>query len=77
MPRVVPGAAVHRRGVGAAVRYTVLGAWNAVTRRLIRVSNDTRVSSDTMTELLGRIAGQVSGAVTLVPDNARTGGAQR
>ena len=59
------------RGASGRRRYNVLGAWNAVTRRLIRVSNDTRVSSDTMTELLGRIAGQVSGAVTLVLDNAR------
>ena len=59
------------RGASGRRRYNVLGAWNAVTRRLIRVCNDTRVSSDTMVELLGRIATEVSGAVTLVLDNAR------
>ena len=59
------------RGASGRRRYNVLGAWNAVTRQLIRVANDTRVSSDTMAELRARIAGQVSGAVTLVPDNAR------
>src|SRR5437763_1661665 len=35
------------RGASGRQRYHVLGAWNAVTRELIRVSNDTRVSSDT------------------------------
>ena len=59
------------RGSSGRRRYNVLGAWNAVTRELIRVSNDTRVSSDTMIELLGRIAGQVEGLTTLVLDNAR------
>ena len=59
------------RGASGRRRYNVLGAWDAITRRLIRVCNDTRVSSDTMVELLGRIAGQVTGAVTLVLDNAR------
>ena len=59
------------RGASGRRRYNVLGAWDAITRRLIRVCNDTRVSSDTMVELLGRIAGQVTGAVTPVLDNAR------
>jgi transposase len=59
------------RGASGRRRYNVLGAWNGVTRELIRVTNDTRVSSDTMVELLGRIATQTQGPTTLVLDNAR------
>jgi transposase len=59
------------RGASGRRRYNVLGAWNACTRELIRVTNDTRVSSDTMIELLGRIAGPSQGPTTLVLDNAR------
>jgi transposase len=59
------------RGASGRRRYNVLGAWNGITRELIRVSNDTRVSSDTMIELLGRIAAQTPGPTTLVLDNAR------
>ena len=59
------------RGASGRRRYNVLGAWNGITRELVRVSNDTRVSSDTMVELLGRIAGQATGPTTLVLDNAR------
>jgi hypothetical protein len=44
------------RGASGRRRYNVLGAWNGVTRELIRVTNETRVSSDTMIELLDRIA---------------------
>jgi transposase len=59
------------RGSSGRRRYNVLGAWNGVTRELIRVTNDTRVSSDTMIELLRRIATQTTGAITVVLDNAR------
>jgi len=59
------------RGASGRRRYNVLGAWDGVTRELIRVSNDTRVSSDTMIELLGAIAARTRGATTLVLDNAR------
>jgi hypothetical protein len=59
------------RGASGRQRYNVLGAWNAVTRQLIQVSNVTRVSSDTMVELLAKIAAIVSGPITLVLDNAR------
>ena len=48
------------RGSSGRRRYNVLGAWNARTRELLRVTNDTRVSSDTMAELLGRIAAQTA-----------------
>lgn len=59
------------RGASGRRRYNVLGAWNGTTRELIRVTNDTRVSSDTMIELLGRVAVQTPGPTTLVLDNAR------
>ena len=59
------------RGASGRRRYNVLGAWNGATRELIRVTNETRVSSDTMVELLGRIAAQTTGPTTLVLDNAR------
>jgi transposase len=59
------------RGASGRQRYNVLGAWNAVTRQLIRISNTTRVSSDTMVELLGKIAADMVRPVTLVLDNAR------
>ncbi|QEG32578.1 hypothetical protein GobsT_74340 [Gemmata obscuriglobus] len=53
------------------LQYNVLGAWNGVTRELIRVTNETRVSSDTMVELLGRGAARATGPTTSVLDNAR------
>jgi transposase len=59
------------RGASGRRRYNVLGAWNGITRELIRVTNDTRVSSDTMIELLRRIVAQTTGLVTVVLDNAR------
>lgn len=59
------------RGASGRQRYNVLGAWNAVTRQLIRIGNTTRVSSDTMVELLGKIAAGMVRPVTLVLDNAR------
>jgi len=59
------------RGASGRRRYNVLGAWNAVTHELIRVTNDTRVSADTMIELLGRIAAAVHSPTTVVLDNAR------
>jgi transposase len=59
------------RGSSGRRRYNVLGAWNGVTRELIRVTNDTRVSSDTVIELLGQIAVRTLGPTTLVLDNAR------
>ncbi|MDY3557423.1 transposase, partial [Gemmata sp. JC717] len=59
------------RGPSGRRRYNVPGAWDAVPRDLIRVTNDTRVSSDTMIELLGRIAARCAGATALVLDDAR------
>lgn len=53
-------------------RYSVLGAWNAVTNTLVRVTTDKTVNADTMCELLRKISelGLV-GPIRLVPGNAR------
>lgn len=59
------------RGSSGRRRYNVLGAWNAITGELVRVTNDTRVSSDTMIELLGRLRKASPGRTTLILDNAR------
>jgi hypothetical protein len=53
-------------------RFNVLGAWNAVTRQLIAVTNTTVVNTETMCELLRKIAAVgLSGPIALVLDNAR------
>jgi transposase len=59
------------RGASGRQRYNVLGAWNAVTRELVRIGNTTRVSSDTMLELLAKLAAGMVRPMTLVLDNAR------
>jgi transposase len=59
------------RGASGRQRYNVLGAWNAVSRKLIRINNTTRISSDTMVELLAKIAAESVRAITLILDNAR------
>src|SRR5208337_2989697 len=47
-------------------------AWNAVTRELIAVTNTTVVNTETMCELLRKIADLgLTGPITLVLDNAR------
>src|SRR5262249_27057018 len=52
--------------------FNVWGAWNAVTRPRIAVTNTTVVNTETMGELLRTIAavGRI-GPITLVLDNAR------
>jgi transposase len=60
------------RAASGRQRFNVLGAWNAVTRDLIAVTNTTVVNTDTMCELLRKIATLgLSGPITLVLDNAR------
>ncbi len=60
------------RAASGRQRFNVLGAWNAVTRELIAVTNTTVVNTATMCELLRKIAAQgLSGSITLVLDNAR------
>ena len=60
------------RAASGRQRFNVLGAWNAVTRQLIAVTNTTVVNTETMSELLRKIAALgLTGAITLVLDNAR------
>ena len=60
------------RAASGRQRFNVLGAWNAVTRELIAVTNTTVVNTETMCELLRKIAAiGLTGSITLVLDNAR------
>jgi transposase len=60
------------RAASGRQRLNVLGAWNAVTRELVAVTNTSVVNTQTMCELLRKIVAQgLSGPVTLVLDNAR------
>jgi len=65
-------ARIFVRAASGRQRFNVLGAWNAVTRQLIAVTNTTVVNTDTMCELLRKIAAQnLTGPITVVLDNAR------
>ena len=65
-------ARVCVRAASGRQRFNVLGAWNAVTRELIAVTNTTVVNTETMCELLRKIAAAgLTGSITLVLDNAR------
>lgn len=65
-------ARIFVRAASGRQRYNVLGAWNAITRQLIAVTNTTVVNTETMCELLRKIAAQnLVGPITLVLDNAR------
>jgi transposase len=60
------------RAASGRQRFNVLGAWNAITRQLITVTNTTVVNTDTMCELPRQIAAQkLVGPITVVLDNAR------
>jgi len=60
------------RAASGRQRFNVLGAWNAVTRELIAVTNTTVVNTETMCGLLRKIADLgLTGPITLVLDNAR------
>jgi transposase len=60
------------RAASGRQRFNVLGAWNAVTRQLVAVTNTTVVNTETMCELLRKIAGLgLKGPIALVLDNAR------
>jgi transposase len=60
------------RAASGRQRFNVLGAWNAVTRELVAVTNTTVVNTETMCELVRKIAGlALTGPITLVLDNAR------
>jgi len=65
-------ARIFVRAASGRQRFNILGAWNAVTRQLIAVTNITVVNTDTMCDLLRQIATQKRiGPITLVLDNAR------
>jgi transposase len=60
------------RAASGRQRFNVLGAWNAVTRELLTITNTTVVNTDTMCELLRAVANRgLIGPVTMVLDNAR------
>ena len=60
------------RAASGRQRYNVLGAINAVTHELIRITNDGYITAETVCELLRKIADlQLTTPITLVLDNAR------
>ena len=63
---------LYVRAASGRQRFNVLGAFNAVTRELVSVTNTTVVNALTMCELLGKIAERgLAGPVTVVLGNAR------
>jgi transposase len=63
---------LYVRAASGRQRFNVLGAFNAVTQELTAVMNTTVVNTETMCELLRKIASQgLVGRVTVVLDNAR------
>lgn len=53
-------------------RFNVLGALNAVSHHLLTVTNETYITSESVCELLGKIANlEVSTPITVVLDNSR------
>jgi transposase len=60
------------RAASGRQRFNVLGAFNAITRELVAVTNTTVVNTETMCELLRKLASQgLVGPITVVLDNAR------
>lgn len=60
------------RAASGRQRFNVRGAWNAVTRQLLAVTNTTVVNTDTMCELLRKSAAEnLTGPIPIVLDNAR------
>jgi transposase len=65
-------ARIFVRAASGRRRFNVLGAWDAVSHRLIAVTNTTVVNTETMCQLLRKIAAAgLSGPITVVLDNAR------
>lgn len=60
------------RAASGRQRFNVLGAWNGITRELVSVTNTTVVNTQTMCQLLSKIAElKLIGPITLVLDNAK------
>ena len=65
-------ARIFVKAASGRQRFNVLGAWNAVTRELVTITNTTVVNTDTMCDLLRAVAARgLVGPITLVLDNAR------
>jgi transposase len=65
-------ARIFVRAAAGRQRFNVLGAWDAVARRLIAVTDTTVVNTETMCQLLREIAAAaLTGPITIVLDNAR------
>ena len=65
-------ARIFVRAASGRQRFNVRGAWGAVARRLIAVTNTTVVNTATMCELLRKLAALgLTGPITVVLDNAR------
>jgi transposase len=63
---------VFVRASSGRQRYNVLGAINAVTLELVRVTNEGYITATTVCELLGQIAAlNLAVPITVVMDNAR------
>ena len=63
---------VFVRAASGRQRFNVLGAWNAASRAFVSVTNTTVVNTDTMCQLLRKLAAVGSvGPVAVVLDNAR------
>ena len=63
---------VFVRAASGRQRLNVLGAWDAVTRAFLSVTNTTVVNTDTTCELLRKVASAgLVGPITVVLDNAR------
>lgn len=63
---------VFVRAASGRQRFNVLGAWDAVSRAFVSVTNTTVVNTDTLCELLRKVAAVgLAGPVTMVLDNAR------
>lgn len=65
-------ARIFIRAASGRQRFNVLGAWNAINRQFLSVTNTTVVNTDTMLALLQKIAGEkLAGPITVVLDNAK------
>jgi transposase len=65
-------ARIFVRAASGRQRYNVLGAWNAVTQELLAITNTTVVNTETMCQLLRKIADRkLVGPISIVLDNAR------
>ena len=68
-----PIARVFVRAASGRQRFSVLGAWDAVARTLVTVTNTAVANTGTVVELLRAIAAEgLVGPVTVVLDNAKS-----